>query len=210
MFRSHSVFSKIAIVVLSLLISACSSFGGGEETDLPTAGTRAAVPEYLIGPGDNLKVFVWGNPDLSTSVPVRPDGRITTPLVEDVVATGKTPAQLAREMEQLLSRYIKNPVVTITVTRFVGQYSGQIRVIGQAANPQSLPYQAHMTLLDVMIAVGGLTDYAAGNRARIVRKIYGEESSFRVRLDDLIRDGDISANIEMAPGDILIIPEAWF
>lgn len=211
MFRGHARFFGIVAVLLLLLNGGCSVLpGGGEKSELPPAGLNGSVPEYLIGAGDQLKVFVWGNPDLSTTVPVRPDGRITTPLVEDVVATGKTPAQLAREMEQLLSRYVKNPVVTVTVTSFVGQYSGQIRVIGQAANPRSLPYQAHMTLLDVMIAVGGLTEYAAGNRARIVRKVYGEERTFRVRLDDLIRDGDISANVEMSPGDILIIPEAWF
>ena len=204
----HKLAGWIGWAFAILVVAGCAQ--GPVEEAPPAASGAAAAPEYLIGPGDGLQVFVWGNPDLSTSVPVRPDGRITTPLVEDVVAAGKTPAQLAREMEQLLSRYVKNPIVTVTVTSFVGEYSGQVRVIGAAAEPQSLPYRANMTVLDVMIAVGGLTDFAAGNRARIVRKVYGEDRQFRVRLDDLIRDGDISANVLMAPGDILVIPESWF
>ncbi|MEJ2345796.1 MAG: polysaccharide export protein [Gammaproteobacteria bacterium] len=165
---------------------------------------------YLIGPGDQVDVFVWGNPDLSATVPVRPDGMITTPLVEDVPASGKTPTELARVMEKRLAKYIRNPVVTVIVTGFVGLYSEQIRVVGEAAKPQSLPFKKDMTLLDVMIAVGGLTDYAAGNSATLIRTVDGKRKQYRVRLDDLLKDGDITANVNMMPGDIVIIPEAWF
>lgn len=143
------------------------------------------------------------------SVPVRPDGKITTPLVEDLPATGRTSTQLAREIEKALSKYIQEPVVTVIVTNFVGPYSEQIRVVGQTTKPQSLPYRENMTLLDVMIAVGGLTDFAAGNKATILRTAGGREQ-FGVRLDDLINGGDISANIEVRPGDVLIIPESFF
>jgi polysaccharide export outer membrane protein len=154
---------------------------------------------------------VWGNPDLSVNeVPVRPDGHITTPLVEDVRASGKTPTQLARAIEQQLSRYVKNPEVTVTVSKFVGSDKEQIRVIGQAAEPQTIPYRENITVLDVMIEVGGLTEFASGNRATIIRVVDGEQKSYRVRLDDLINDGDITANVRMYPGDILIIPESWF
>jgi polysaccharide export outer membrane protein len=193
---------------LAAAVAGCAT-GSGPASETPTI---AAEPAYIIGPGDTLNVFVWGNPELSTAtpVPVRPDGKITTPLVEDVQASGKTPTQLAREIEQRLSRYVKNPVVTVTVTGFVGSANEQIRVIGQAAEPQSIPYRERMTVLDVMIAVGGLTEFAAGNRATIVRRVGPEQKSFRVRLDDLINDGDISANVDMYPGDILIIPESWF
>jgi polysaccharide export outer membrane protein len=189
-------------------IAGCST-GSGPVSETPTV---AAEPAYIVGPGDTLNVFVWGNPELSTGtpVPVRPDGKITTPLVEDVQASGKTPTQLAREIEQRLSRYVKNPVVTVTVTGFVGSANEQIRVIGQAAEPQSIPYRERMTVLDVMIAVGGLTEFAAGNRAKIIRRVGSGQKSFEVRLDDLINDGDISANVDMYPGDILIIPESWF
>ena len=165
---------------------------------------------YLIGPGDGLRVFVWANPDLSTDVAVRPDGLITTPLVEDVQASGKTPTQLARELETKLSKFIRNPRVTVTVTHFVGRTTEQIRVVGQAATPQALPYKENMTVLDVIIAVGGLTDFASGNKSTIVRTENGVKQEIPVRLDDLIRDGDISANVDMYPGDVLIIPESWF
>jgi polysaccharide export outer membrane protein len=204
----HTAANGLVYVVLVLLL-----LGGCSST--PKDGDGAATqglpePSYTIGPGDELQVFVWNNPDLSGSVPVRPDGRITTPLVEDVRASGKTPTQLAREIEQRLARYVKNPVVTVTVTSFVGSEKEQIRVIGQAAEPQSIPYRENITVLDVMIAVGGLTEFASGNRATIIRPVGGEQRSYRVRLDDLVNDGDITANVKMYPGDILIIPEAWF
>jgi len=144
------------------------------------------------------------------TVVVRPDGMITTPLVEDLPVSGKTPSQVAREIEKALSRFIKDPMVTIMMTGFVGPYSEQIRVVGEAAKPQALPYRQRMTLLDVMIAVGGLTTYAAGNQASIVRMVDGKQRQFNVHINDLIKDGDISANVDMLPGDTLIIPESWF
>lgn len=209
--NSYSNFLKAlwtaASLLAVLLVTGCAhQYPQLEGT--PQKVTTA--PEYIIGPGDTIQIFVWRNPDLSTTVPVRPDGRITVPLVNDMQAAGKTPTQLGHDMEKALSKYVKNPFVTVMVTGFVGPYSQQIRVVGQAAKPQSLPYRAHMTLLDVMIAVGGLTQYAAGNDAVIVRKVDGKRKEFRVRLDDLLNGGDISANVDMLPGDTLIIPEAWF
>ena len=164
---------------------------------------------YLIGPGDSVNVVVWRNPEVSMVVPVRPDGKITTPLVEDLPASGKTANQLARDIEVALAKYIQNPVVTVIVQGFVGPYSEQIRVIGEAAKPQALPYRENMTLLDVMIAVGGITDFAAGNRASIVRSSGGTQQ-FGVRLVDLIKGGDLSANIAMRPGDVVVIPQSFF
>ena len=166
--------------------------------------------EYIIGPGDSVNIFVWRNPEVSTTVTVRPDGLISTPLVEDVAASGKTPTQLARELEKVLGTYIKDPLVTVIVGGFNGRTDEQIRVVGEATQPRALPYSVDMTLLDVMIAVGGLTDFAAGNQTVLTRRIEGKQVNTIVRLEDLVRDGDISANVDMRPGDILIIPEAWF
>lgn len=166
--------------------------------------------DYLIGPGDEVNIIVWRNPEVSMSVPVGPDGKITTPLVENLPASGKTSSQLARDIEETLSKYIQQPVVTVIVTQFVGPYSEQVRVIGEAAQPQALAYRENMTLMDVMIAVGGMTEFAAGNRSRIIRKVDGKQLQFNVRLDDLIRDGDISANAPVLQGDILVIPESFF
>lgn len=201
-------YKFILLSVFLLLIGGCAS-----QTVAPNQPeiTRTDTDrEYLIGPGDTLQVFVWRNPELSATVPVRPDGKITTPLVEDVVASGKSSSQLAREMEQHLAHYVKKPVVTITVMQFVGLYSKQIRVVGEAAKPSSLSYRKNMTVLDVLIDVGGLTEYADGNKASIVRTVNGKQQQIGVRLNDLIRDGDITANVGMMPGDILIIPESWF
>ncbi len=194
-------------VIFIILMTGCSS---NQHLTLDPATYAGGAPLYIIGPGDNVNIFVWGNGELSSSVPVRPDGRITTPLVEDVVASGKTASQLARDMEKELARYIKNPVVTVIVTGFTGRYSEQIRVIGEAAKAQSLPYKEHLTLLDVMITVGGLTELAAGNKASIARVVDGKQQQYNVRLEDLIQNGDITANVDMLPGDVLIIPEAWF
>jgi len=175
----------------------------------PATAEGGGSADYQIGAGDALNVIVWRNPELSMSVPVRPDGRITTPLVEDLPATGRTPTQLAREIEKALAKYIQDPVVTVIVTGFVGPLERQVRVVGQAAKPQALPYRERMTLLDVMIAVGGITDFADGNKASILRG--GEKpQQFNVRLRDLVRYGDVSANVEMRPGDVLIIPESFF
>ena len=179
------------------------------ETLPPASYQNSALP-YILAPGDELDVFVWGNPQLSTQVTVRPDGKITSPLVEDIQASGKTPNELARDMEKIVAQYVLEPVVTVKVSRFVGRYSEQIRIIGEAAEPQSLPYRENMTAMDVMIAVGGMTEFADGNRATIVRTVDGQQKEYNIKLDDLIKKGDISANVDMLPGDVLIIPEAWF
>ena len=170
----------------------------------------AADAPYLIGPGDTLSIVVWRNPELSMSVTVRPDGKISTPLVEDLWASDKTGTQLARDIEKVLAKYIQSPVVTVIVTGFIGPYSQQVRVIGEAANPQALPFRENMTLLDVMIAVGGITDFANGNKASVLRRSGGKTQHFGVRLKDLVKGGDLSANVAMRPGDILIIPQSFF
>jgi polysaccharide export outer membrane protein len=187
------------------------TLGGCAEYPLLTDSVgQVPAHDYLIGPGDNVQITVWRNPEISTSVPVRPDGKITTPLVEDLPASGKTSSQLARDIEKALAKYVQEPIVTVIVTGFVGPYSEQIRVLGQAAKPQALPYRENMSIMDVMIAVGGITDFAAGNRASILRNIGGKPQQFGVRLNDLIKDGDVSANVPMRPGDVLIIPESYF
>ena len=165
---------------------------------------------YIIGPGDSMEIFVWGNPELTLSVPVRPDGKVTTRLVEDIPASGKTSTELARDIEVAYSEYVKNPVVSVIVNGFIGIPPQQVRVIGEAMNPLKIPYAKHMTLLDLMIAVGGLTPFANGNKAVLIRDYDSKQKTFNVRLDDLIRDGDISANLSLLPGDIVIIPESWF
>ncbi len=195
----------LGMTLVILLALGCSSHQLLEQATY--SGSHAT---YIIGPGDSIDIFVWGNEELSSSVPVRPDGKITTPLIEDVPASGKTPSELARAMEKQLKRYIKNPIVTVIVTSFVGRYNEQVRVIGEAKKPEAIPYSENMTLLDVMIAVGGLSEFAAGNRATIARKTDGKLKQYGVRIDDLIKDGDISANVDIYPGDIVIIPEAWF
>ncbi|MBL4722007.1 MAG: polysaccharide export protein [Alphaproteobacteria bacterium] len=193
--------------ILFLGLGACSDL-----QDAPTAAPRSIAdsPGYLIGPGDVLQIFVWRNPELSTTVPVRPDGLLSVPLIEDLAAANKTPTQLARDVEKVLSEFVQNPVVTIIVTGFTGPFEQQIRVIGEASQPQAIPYREKMTILDVMIAVGGLTEFAAGNRAVIVRGPEGKKVTYRVRLDDLIKDGDVSANVDVLPGDVLIVPQSWF
>jgi polysaccharide biosynthesis/export protein len=212
--KMFSFLSRRASAALALFIGALFLLPGCTTTpgypSPPAVPADQAASEYIIGPGDNLNIFVWRQPDLSMTVPVRPDGRIATPLVEDVVAAGKTPTQLARDMERVLKAYVIDPVVTVIVTGIVGPDSQQVRVIGQAVNPQAIPYRDNMTALEVMIAVGGLSDIAAGNRASIVRVVEGETRQFGVRLNDLMKRGDISANVQMVPGDILVIPETWF
>jgi polysaccharide export outer membrane protein len=164
---------------------------------------------YKIGPGDSLHIYVRNNPDLTMTVPVRPDGKISIPLVESIQAAGKTPKQLASDLEARLSQYIRNPLVTVIVTNFVGTYADQVRVVGQAAQPQSIPYRKGMTLLDVMIKVGGLTQYAAGNRATLVRTVNGQEKKYAIHLQDLL-NGDINDNAPVRPGDTIIIPRTYF
>ena len=199
-------FVRIVLsVALAMLLAACSS------NSYPPAPSSAATSDYkyLIGPLDVVNIIVWRNPELSMAVPVRPDGRINTPLVEDVPALGKNPAELARELEKALSKFIRDPVVTVIVNNFNGPTTEQIRIIGEAAKPQAVAYRQDMTLLDVMIVVGGLTDFADGNKSVLIR---GAENGkqYSVRLRDLVRRGDISANVDMRPGDILIIPQSWF
>lgn len=196
------------LVLGAFLISACGTAPMGT---LPPASSspQSSDYSYIIGAGDNLNIIVWRNPELSLSVPVRPDGKVSAPLVDEMVAQGKTSSDLARDIEKKLSTYVRDPVVTVIVTNFVGPYSEQIRVVGEAAKPQFLPYKQKMTLLDVMIAVGGLTDFADGNGASILRTSDGNKQ-YAVRLKDLIKRGDVSANVEMRPGDILIIPQGFF
>lgn len=189
----------------SLVLAACT-----DVQYAPADSEPVETPDYIIGANDNLSIFVWRNGDLSQSVPVRPDGRISTPLIEDMQAAGKTPTQLARDLEEELKRYVQDPIVTVIVTGFVGPFNQQIRVVGEAQQPVAIPYRERMSVLDVMIAVGGLTDFAAGNRAVLVRAVDGESHSLRVRLDDLIKDGDVSANVPVLPGDVLIIPQSYF
>lgn len=195
-----------ALIALALVaLGGCTSY-----PEAPSHLRSDVENQYVIGPGDTMDVVVWGNPDLSSSVVVAPDGTITTPLVEDLPVSGKTNAQVGREIENHLKKYVKSPVVTVLLTGFVGTYDRQIRVIGEATKPQTLQYRQGMTIMDVMIAVGGLTDYASGNSAVLVRHVNGKMKQYNVRLDDLLRDGDISANVPVAPGDVLIIPESFF
>ena len=177
----------------------------------PAAPAAAPIdPDYVIGPGDTVQVFVWRNPELSVTVPVRPDGKISTPLVEDMVAVGRTSSQLAREVEKVLAEYIRSPQVNIIVTNPLSTNS-QIKVVGEVATPQSVPYRRGLTALDVILAVGGLTEFAAGNRAKIVRKDEnGKAREIKVRLDALVRKGKIAENVDVAPGDVLIVPESFF
>lgn len=202
--RWGGVRSAVAVVLVGFLASACG-------TNHPAAESVATQGEYNyhVGPGDTVNIVVWRNPELSMSVPVRPDGKLAAPLIEDLPASGKDPTTLARDIEKALSKFIREPVVTVIVTRFVGPQSEQIRVVGEAAKPQVLPYQEKLTLLDVMIAVGGITDFADGNAATILRPSENNKQ-YRVRLKDLVKRGDVSANVEMKPGDVLIIPQSWF
>ena len=210
---NKSSFGANARMLAGLLLSAAAMVMAGcaSTKQLPPApgATDAQDYTYIIGAGDSLNIIVWRNPELSMAVPVRPDGKLAAPLVEELVAQGKTSTQLARDVEKQLSKYVRDPVVTVLVTGFVGPYSEQIRVVGEAARPQFLNYKKNMTLLDVMIAVGGLTDFAAGNAATILRTADGGKQ-YSVRLKDLIKRGDVSANAEMKPGDILVIPQSLF
>lgn len=196
------------LCALSLVVGVLAGCATSAHPPAP-AGAAEAEYNYVIGPGDSVNIVVWRNPELSMSVPVRPDGKITTPLVEDLPALGKDASTLARDIEKALSKFIREPVVTVIVTSFVGPYSEQIRIVGEAANPQTLPYQQKMTLLDVMIKVGGITEFADGNAATILRTAEGNKL-YSVRLKDLVKRGDVSANVEMRPGDVLIIPQSWF
>ena len=201
----------IVAAALGTLLTGCSG-----TSNLPQATTRPSLTtdvndyKYLIGPGDSLTIFVWRNPEISGSFIVRPDGKVTTALVEDLHVSGRTPTMLAREIEEKLATYINNPRVTVSVNGFSGPLSEQVRVIGEATNPRAINYTEHMTLLDLVIAVGGLTEFADGNDAKLIRVVDGRQTTFKIAIEDLISDGDISKNVDMLPGDIVIIPEAWF
>ncbi len=209
--RDYREILVSAVAILALCLSGCQTFNTGNAYSAKDLPSSSEDFDYLIGPGDTLNIFVWRNPDVSASgIPVLPDGRISTPLAGEIMARGKTPVQLAEEIEKVLSNVIKNPYVTVTVSSYVGGYEQQVRVVGEAAAPRALPYSNGMTLLDVMIAVGGLTEFAAGNRAVIVRNIDGSERQYNVKLEDLLKGGDINANVDVAPGDIIVIPESLF
>ena len=198
-------------MVRFIIVTLAAMLPGGCGSTYPRAPAQASSSDYryLIGPGDTVTIVVFRNPDLSMTVPVRPDGKIAAPLVEELPALGKDSTTLARDIEKALSRFIRDPVVTVVVTSFVGPYSEQIRVVGEAAKPQVLSYKHKMTLLDVMIAVGGVTDFADGNAASILRTSEGNKQ-YSVRIKDLLKRGDISANVDVKPGDILLIPQSWF
>ncbi|MBX9882150.1 MAG: polysaccharide export protein [Sphingomonas sp.] len=204
----------IVIVTLPLLVPASCTTGARPE--LPPASYVATqeVPgeEYVIGPLDQLNIFVWRNPELSAKVQVRPDGRITTPLINDMPAVGKTPAMLADDMKLALGEYIKDPIVSVIVENFAGTFSQQVRIVGATEKPAAIPYRANMTVLDAMIAVGGLNQYAAGNRARLIRydRGSGKQREYALRLSNLLKNGDSRANVRLQPGDVIIIPESMF
>ncbi len=207
--------TKIAhILMLSAVLGWVA--GCSNTSSLPQATTRASLTtnidnySYLIGPGDSLNIFVWRNPDVSGNFLVRPDGMITTSLVEDIPVSGKTPTALARDLEQELGKYIRDPIVTVSVSGFNGPFSEQVRVIGEASSPRAINYTEDMTLLDLMIKVGGLTEFADGDDAKLIRVVDGVQREYPVFLHSLIKEGQISANVDILPGDILIIPEAWF
>lgn len=200
--------------MLSLALSGCGGVGAGAQ--LPPASFVALQEgpgeEYVIGPLDELTIFVWRNPELGASVQVRPDGRITTPLITDMPAVGKTPSMLSEDIKLQLSQYIQEPIVSVIVNKFAGTFSQQVRIVGATEKPASIPFRANMTLLDAMIAVGGLSEYAAGNKARLVRfdKQTGSQKEYAVRIGDLLRKGDTKANVLLMPGDVIIIPESTF
>jgi polysaccharide biosynthesis/export protein len=175
----------------------------------PPAAQTVDPNEYVIGPGDTLQIFVWRNPELTATVPVRPDGKVSTPLNEDMVAVGKTPSQLARDIEKVLSEYVRAPTVNVIVTQPVGAYS-EVQIIGQVLKPGSLPYRAGMKVLDAVLAVGGLTQFAAGNRAKIERTVDGHRQELRLKLDSLVNKGDMTQNLDLRPGDVLVVPESRF
>lgn len=206
----HTITAFLFVTFISGCATQAERSPSGSEDASGTTTLPAPDYKYVIGPGDTLDIFVWGYENLSLTVPVRPDGKITTRLVEDMLASGKTPTLLARELELKYQVYVKNPTVTVTVNKFIGVPSQQIKVVGGGANPRTVPYVNGMTVLDVMIEIGGLKKFSSGNKAVLVRTVNGERNSYRVRLHDLLNKGDISANRDVNPGDILIIPESWF
>ncbi|MAT92291.1 MAG: sugar ABC transporter substrate-binding protein [Halioglobus sp.] len=201
----------VLFAALALLLSLAVGCGSTPYPHVPESQRNVDVDyDYVLGPGDTVSIFVWGNEELSSSGTVRPDGKLTTRLVEDLQASGKTSTQLARDIESAYSEYVRQPVVSVIVSGFSGVPDQTVRVLGEATNPKRVPYKKHMTLLDLMIAVGGLTPYADGNGSVLVRMVEGKQMTYALRLDDLVRDGDITADLALMPGDILIIAESWF
>ena len=200
-------FGAGLVGLISITLVACSDREMLPAAELGSTGIEA--PLYRIGPGDNLTLFVWRNPELSTSVVVRPDGRLSVPLINDLQASGRTPSELADDVEKELGVFIQDPFVTVIMSGFVGEFDQQVRVVGEATNPAAIPFRADMTLLDVMISVGGLTEFADGNSATLVRVVEGQQKEFGLELDRLIRDGDVGANVALLPGDVIIIPESF-
>ena len=207
-FTPGYIRSRVLVLlgVLAAMLMGCQSMA-----TYPPAPSGAPTAErpYRIGPLDNINIVVWRNPELSSTITVRPDGRISAPLVEDVLAAGRTTAELAREMEKTLGKFVRDPIVTVIVTGFQGVFSEQVRIVGEASKPQAIQFRQNMTALDVMILAGGLTDFADGNRAVLVRGAEGGKQ-YSVRLKDLLKRGDISANVDVQPGDIIIVPQSWF
>ena len=197
------------ITFLALAWIVFGSFGVVDAQQPASPAVQPPASDYVIGPGDTLQVFVWRNPELTVTVPVRPDGKISTPLVEDMVAVGKSPSMLARDIEVVLAEYIRQPQVNIIVSSAVSTYS-QVKIIGQVTSPQAIPYREGMTVMDAVLAVGGLSAYAAGNRAKLVRSEGGTEKQFKIRLMDLVNKGDLSQNLPLRPGDIIVVPESRF
>lgn len=211
--KKQKILFLLVLMSIGTLINGCSNPVYPElSSSQPNSPITTSHENYLyhIGPGDGLSIFVWRNPEVSTKLTVRPDGMINAPLVEDIKVSEKTPTQVARDLEKALSKYIKDPIVSVTVAGFEGPYKEQVRVIGQATEPKSLPYSEDMTLLDLMIAVGGLTEFADGNKAILARIENGIQKQYTIRIEDLIQEGDLQANVDILPGDIVIIPEAWF
>ena len=204
-----SLLGSLCALALMLADRAMATEGSVSAAVAPAAPASPVSADYLIGPGDTLEIFVWRNPDLTITVPVRPDGKISTPLVEDMVAVGKTPTGLARDIEKALAVYVKSPQVNVIVTLPASVFS-QIKVIGQVLHPQALPYRDGMTVLDAVLAVGGLGQFAAGNRARVVRNENGKQQEIKVKLDALVNDGDMNQNLPLRPGDVLVVPETRF
>jgi polysaccharide export outer membrane protein len=207
--REYALNLLILLILVSTLASCAAGRPSYEASETPEAATTQPA-DYAIGPGDTLQIFVWDHEDLSTAVQVRPDGKISTPLVEDLQAAGRTSTELARDIENVLKEYIRTPVVTVIMQGFVGEGGQQIRVVGEAVSPRALQFRQGMTVLDVIIEVGGLSEFAAGNRAKIIRKSGGEQIEINVRLNDLINRGKVEENVSMRPGDVLIIPESFF
>jgi polysaccharide export outer membrane protein len=201
---AYTLFAALAVVAVS------APAAGAPAAQAPVPAAAAAVgADYHIGPGDSLQVYVWQNPDLSVTVPVRQDGKVSTPLVEDMLAAGKTPSELARDIERVLAEYVRSPKVNVFVLVAVSALS-QVKVTGQVKTPQALPFHEGMTVLDAVLAVGGLTEFAAANRARVVRTVDGKQQEIKVRLDKLLEKGDMSQNIALRPGDVLLIPQSRF